>query len=109
MGHASWSSFLGTPAHPEYCSAHASLSSAAAEMMQALFGDIGSITDHTYDYLGFVPRTYSSFLAIEEEASISRLYAGIHYRPSINAGIRQGKAVTENILAYISKANSGSK
>jgi hypothetical protein len=98
MGDTSWNSFITTPAHPEYCSAHASLSFAAAEMMQVLFGNINSFTDHSYDYLGFPPRTYSSFIAIGEEASISRLYAGIHYKASIKAGIEQGKAVVENIF-----------
>jgi hypothetical protein len=66
--------------------------------MQFLFGNIGSFTDHTYDYLGFAPRKYNSFMAIGEEAAQSRLYAGIHYQPSIEAGIMQGRKVAENIL-----------
>jgi len=98
MGHGSWNSFITTPAHPEYCSAHASLSAAAAESMQQIFGDVGSFTDHTYDYLGFAARTYPSFIAMGEEASISRLYAGIHYKPSIEAGLKQGKIVADNIF-----------
>lgn len=98
MGYSSWNSLLTTPAHPEYPSAHAVLSVAAAEVMQFLFGNIGSFTDHTYDYLGFVPRTYDSFKAIGEEAAQSRLYAGIHYQPSIDAGINQGEKVADNIL-----------
>lgn len=98
MGHATWNSFLGTPPHPEYSSAHAVLSSAAGEVFEALFGKVSSFTDHTYDYLGFTPRTYPSFLAIGQEAGHSRLYAGIHYRPSIEIGLQQGKKVAENIL-----------
>ena len=100
MGYTSWNSYLTTPAHPEYSSAHAVLSVGAAEIMQSVFGNIGSFTDHTYDYLGFTPRTYNSFLAIGKEAAQSRLYAGIHYQPSINAGILQGRKVSENILNY---------
>lgn len=98
MGFSSWTSYLGTPPHPECTSAHSVLSAAAGEMMENLF-DGGSFTDHTYDYLGFVPRTYSSFRDIGEEAGQSRLYAGIHYQPSIDAGLWQGKKVAENILA----------
>jgi hypothetical protein len=64
MGYDSWNSFLTTPAHPEYSSAHAVLSMAAAETMESVFGNIGSFTDHTYDYMGFAARTYSSFEAI---------------------------------------------
>ena len=98
MGHSAWNAYLGTPAHPEYTSAHAALSSAAAAVMEKLFGNIGSFTDHTYDYLGFAPRTYISFTAIGEEAGLSRLYAGIHYQQSIDAGLYQGRKIADNIL-----------
>lgn len=100
MGYTTWNSYLTTPAHPEYSSAHAVLSAAAAEVMQRIFGNIGSFTDHTYDYLGFAPRTYSSFIAIGEEAGQSRLYAGIHYQPSIDIGLLQGKKVAANIFDH---------
>jgi hypothetical protein len=101
MGYTTWNPFLGTPAHPEYSSAHSSLSMAAARIIEKLFGNIGSFTDHTYDYLGFAPRTYSSMTAIGVEAGRSRFYAGIHYNPSIDAGILQGNKVAENILNTI--------
>ena len=104
MGYSTWTSYLTTPGHPEYSSAHAVLSSAAADVMERMFGDIGLFTDHTYDYLGFASRTYSSFTAIGEEAGQSRLYAGIHYQPSIDAGILQGRKVAENILKHSSAA-----
>lgn len=97
-GNGDWNSFIGTPAHPEYPSAHSSLSAAAADVLTELFGQPGSFTDHTYNYLGLAPRTYSSYSAIAEEAGISRLYAGIHYLPSIQAGLVQGKKVTSNIF-----------
>ena len=98
MGHSTWNSYLGTPNHPEYSSAHSVLSAAAAAMMKDIFGNIGSFTDHTYDYLGFAPRTYSSITAIAEEAGKSRLYAGIHYQQSIDAGLAEGRKVAANIL-----------
>ena len=98
MGNTSWNAFLGTPPHPEYSSAHAVLSCAAAGIMEKLFRNIGQFTDHTYDYLGFAPRTYISFMAIGEEAGISRFYGGIHYQPSIDVGIVQGKKIASNIL-----------
>jgi hypothetical protein len=101
LGYTTWNSFLGTPAHPEYLSAHSSLSVAAARIMEKLFGDIGPFTDHTYDYLGFAPRSYSSLVAIGVEAGRSRFYAGIHFNPSIDAGILQGNKVAENILNTI--------
>lgn len=99
MGYSTWNSYLGTPPHPEYSSAHAALSCAAAGVLDKFFGNIGSFTDHTYDYLGYAPRTYSSLKAIGEEAGQSRLYAGIHYQLSIDAGIMQGKKVAANIVS----------
>ena len=101
MGHTTWNSFLGTPAHPEYSSAHSSLSIAAARVIDEIFGNVGSFTDHTYDYLGFTPRTYPSMIAIGVEAGRSRFYAGIHYNPGIDAGILQGNKVAENIFNTI--------
>ena len=98
MEYSTWNSLLGTPPHPEYSSAHTVLSTAAAAALEKLFGNIGSFTDHTYDYLGLAPRTYASFTAIGEEAGQSRLYAGIHYQPSIDAGKIQGRKVAANIF-----------
>jgi hypothetical protein len=98
MGHETWNAYLGTPAHPEYISAHSSLSAAAAAVLEKTIGNVNEFTDHTYDYMGFAPRTYTSFTAIANEAGLSRLYAGIHYTQSINAGLTQGKKVANNIF-----------
>ena len=97
LGHSTWASLLGTPAHPEYSSAHAVLSAATARVFSSLFGDHYSFTDHTYDYLGMAPRAFSSFRAFGEDAGNSRLYAGIHYQPSIDIGLKQGRKVAQNI------------
>lgn len=98
MGYTAWNSLLTTPAHPEYSSAHAVLSSATADAFTVLFGNIGSFTDHTYDYLNFAPRTFASFRDIGIDAGNSRLYAGIHYQPSIDTGFIQGRKVAANIF-----------
>jgi hypothetical protein len=104
MGEAAYNTAIGTPAHPEYPSAHSSLSGAVAKVLEKLFGNSGSFTDHTYDYLGFAPRTFNSYGAIAEEAGKSRLYAGIHYQFSIDKGLVQGNKVASNILDRCSKA-----
>ena len=107
MGHSAWNSYIGTPAHPEYSSAHSVLSAAAAAMLQELFGNSGTFTDHTYDYMGFAPRTYTSFTAIAEEAGKSRVYAGIHYQQSVDAGLTEGRKVAANILNKQYKDDEG--
>jgi len=109
MGYTTWASLLTTPAHPEYSSAHAVLSAAAAAAFTAIFGEGGGITDHTYDYLGFAPRTFSSYRAIAIDAGNSRLYAGIHYQPSIDTGLIQGRKVTANILKLLASHSNTEK
>ena len=99
LGQTTWNSFLTTPAHPEYSSAHSSLSAASAAVLQNLFGNVGSITDHTYDYLNYAPRTYASYFDIAAEAGLSRFYAGIHYKRSIQIGFLQGERVAVNIFS----------
>jgi hypothetical protein len=98
LGHITWNSLLGTPAHPEYSSAHAVLSAATADVFTNLFGDNYSFTDHTYDYLGMASRSFNSFEAFGVDAGNSRLYAGIHYQASIDIGLVQGRKVAQNII-----------
>lgn len=101
LGHTAWFPLFATPAHPEYTAAHAVLSAATAEALTTIFGDNYSFTDHTYDYLGMAPRYFSSFRAFGEDAGYSRLYGGIHYRPSIVAGLEQGRKVAQNIVSKL--------
>ncbi|MEJ0081357.1 MAG: hypothetical protein WDM78_10535 [Puia sp.] len=105
----SWTAVLSTPAHPEYSSAHAVLSSAAADAFSFIFGNsIGNFTDHTYDYLSFPARSFNSFQAIGEDAGYSRLYAGIHYLPTIKTGLWQGRKFHQ-ILFQSSAGDRGIK
>ncbi|MEO6000564.1 MAG: phosphatase PAP2 family protein, partial [Chitinophagaceae bacterium] len=101
LGHSTWSPLFATPGHPEYPAAHAVLSAAAADALSYVLGDNYSFTDHTYDYLGMQSRSYSSFRAFGEDAGHSRLYAGIHYKPSIIAGLGQGRKVASNIRSKL--------
>jgi hypothetical protein len=101
MGFSTWNSLLPTPPHPEYPSAHAAISASTAAVLYNLFGNIGSFTDHTYDYLGWAPRTFPSLKAIAIDAGNSRVYAGIHYQPSIDSGLKQGNKVAGNIIDQV--------
>jgi hypothetical protein len=103
IGDATWLSFLTTPAHPEYPSAHSVVSAAASEALTAVYGNIGPFTDHTWDYLGFPARTFNTFEAIGEDAGNSRFYAGIHYQPSIDAGLKQGNTIGKNIVKILTQ------
>jgi hypothetical protein len=93
-----WLPTIGTPPHPEYPAAHATLSSAAAYALTNALGGNISFTDHSYDDLGMTPRSYPTFEAAGAEAGLSRLYGGIHYQPSIDAGATVGKQVAKNMI-----------
>lgn len=87
-----------TPPFPEYTSGHSVQSGATATILTSLFGDHLALTDHTQDHRGFLPRSYASFWDLAQEAAISRLYGGIHYRASIEVGLEQGRCIGEKIL-----------
>lgn len=101
MGYSAWTPLITTPPHPEYLAAHATLSSSAAVALESVFGNDHAFADHTYESLGMGVRTYSSIEAAGTEAGLSRLYGGIHYRPSIEAGKQTGIKVGENVKAII--------
>jgi hypothetical protein len=89
---------LTTPAFPEYTSGHSSQSAAAAAVLAQTFGD-GPFTDRTYTDRGRPPRTYDSFAAAAQEAAISRLYGGIHFRSAIERGLEQGERIGAEVTA----------
>ena len=91
MNDSNWNSFIVTPPHPEYPAAHATVSGAAATILTQLIGSNTGFVDHSYDYKGYKPRTYGSYMEASREAGMSRLYGGIHYLPSIEAGFSSGR------------------
>lgn len=94
-----WLPLLVTPPFPEYPSGHSVQSGAAAEVLAALFGEDYTFTDHTHDSRGLPARTFTSFSALADEAAISRLYGGIHFRAAIERGLEQGRCIGEQVNA----------
>jgi hypothetical protein len=88
-----WESPVTTPPFPEYTSGHSVQAGAAAAVLTVLFGDDLAFTDHTHDSLGYAPRSFGSFSEMAQEAAMSRLYGGIHYRSAIEVGLEQGACI----------------
>jgi hypothetical protein len=84
---------LITPPFPEYPSGHSTQSAAAAEVMTQFFGDNYAFEDASHIRDGLPPRKFASFRAAADEAGISRLYGGIHFRTAIERGLAQGRCV----------------
>ncbi len=96
-----WVPLLQTPPFPEYTSGHSVISSASAVTLTKLFGDNFAFTDSTEVEFGLTARSFPSFIKASEEAAISRLYGGIHYRPAIENGITEGRALANYILQKV--------
>jgi hypothetical protein len=93
-----------TPPFPEYPSGHSVQSGASAQVLTDLFGDGYAFTDHTHEARGLAPRSFESFYAFADEAAISRLYGGIHYRAAIELGVENGKCIGAQVSALDFKA-----
>ena len=92
-------SLMHTPPFPEYPSGHSVQSSAAAAVLAQTFGADTAFTDNTHNDRGWGPRTFKSFKAAADEAALSRLYAGIHYRFGVTGGQVQGACIAQKVLA----------
>jgi hypothetical protein len=74
---------IGLPNFPSYISGHSTFSAAAADVLSYIF-----------------PSAAATFDALKEEAAISRLYGGIHYRSDIEVGKVVGKRVGDYTLRF---------
>ncbi|HEX8040622.1 MAG TPA: vanadium-dependent haloperoxidase, partial [Chryseosolibacter sp.] len=88
-----WLPVLQTPPFPEYTSGHSVVSSACAVTLIRLLGDNFAFLDSTEVEFGLTARSFKSFNEAAQEAAISRLYGGIHYRPAIEDGFKEGSAI----------------
>ncbi|MDQ3277839.1 MAG: vanadium-dependent haloperoxidase [Bacteroidota bacterium] len=96
-----WRPLLQTPPFPEYTSGHSVISTAAALVLTHFFGENFSFDDNTETPYGLPVRTFPSFKSAAEEAAVSRLYGGIHYKAAIENGQVQGRKVGEKVLRKI--------
>jgi PAP2 superfamily protein len=97
---ANWKPLINTPPFPEYPSGHSAASGAAATVLTDLFGEV-AFSDNTHLTRMLPQRSFTSFQQAAEEAAMSRLYGGIHYRVSIENGLAQGRCVGQNTMDRI--------
>jgi hypothetical protein len=96
-----WHPYIQTPPFPSYTSGHATNSAAAAEVMTHWFGNNLSFTDTSLLEFGIKNREIKSFRAAAQEAAMSRLYGGIHYRFDNDNGTIAGKKLGEFIVSRL--------
>lgn len=99
-----WQPLLQTPPFPEYTSGHSVISSAVAEVLSYLIGPDFGFTDNTETIFDLPERSFTSFRQAAQEASISRLYGGIHYRDAIENGQAQGRSIGAFVVGKLKQA-----
>ncbi len=85
-----WRSVLPTPTFPSYVSGHSGYSAAAAAVLSYFF-----------------PRDAATFDAKAQEAAVSRLYGGIHYRVDNDEGAAVGKKVGDLMVSRLKQDGAG--
>jgi hypothetical protein len=97
----SWQPYLQTPPFPSYVSGHSVISAASAEVMTRYFGDNFAYTDSSEREFGIRDRSFKSFREAAQEASLSRLYGGIHFRCDLDRGNEVGRRIGEYIIGKL--------
>jgi hypothetical protein len=85
-----------TAPDPSYPGAHSAISKAGATVLDFYFGNQFTF-DVTSESLAGVTRRFTSFSAAAEEAGLSRIYAGQHFRTDHIAGKSLGRQVAQSI------------
>ena len=93
-----WRPLLQTPPFPEYSSGHSVVSSSVSVVLTHLLGDDFRFTDSSEVYFGLPERTFNSFYEAANEAAISRLYGGIHFRDACEEGVAQGRRIGQHVI-----------
>jgi VCPO second helical-bundle domain len=96
-----WTPLLSpTPNHPEYPSAHATITSAVGEVIARFMGtdsiNIDLVGNSTFNAV----RHYATVQDLRTEVSNARIWAGLHYRFSTVAGTKLGKEVADYDLDH---------
>jgi hypothetical protein len=91
-----WLPLAPTPPHPEFPAAHGCATGAIAKTLENFFGtpnvkfSVNSAATHT-------THTYKNVGQLEAEAYWARIYAGFHYRHSLDEGFKLGHRVAKQL------------
>jgi PAP2 superfamily len=95
-----WMSFIATPPFPDYTSGHSTFSAAAATVLPLFFGTEDLPFTTGSDFLPGVFRSFSTCQDAAEEAALSRIYGGIHFRSASEDGLQAGSSIGEWTAAH---------
>jgi hypothetical protein len=87
-----------TAPDPSYPGAHAVVSAAAAGVLRSFFGKEHATFSVTSEVLPGVERSFRTFADAAREATLSRIFAGQHFRFDLTAGQRLGGEVAAFVV-----------
>jgi len=101
VGDPNWLPEVGnTPPDPSYPGAHAVISAAALNVLVATLRRDRFSLDVTSEVLPGVTRSFHSLSDAAEEATLSRIFAGVHFRFDETAGRRLGEHVADFVTDH---------
>lgn len=93
-----WIGLAITPAHPEYPAAHGGWTGSVARMLE-LFNGANIINFAIDSAVTGTTRVFKNTSSLRNEIVNARVYGGMHYRFSVEAGANLGEKVAEHVAA----------
>jgi hypothetical protein len=87
-----------TTPDPAYPGAHAVISAAGATVLNSFFRGHRFDFNVTSEVLPGTERSFKNFSAAAEEATLSRIFAGVHFRSDLTSGQQLGREVAHFVL-----------
>jgi hypothetical protein len=98
---ANWLPQVGkTTPDPAYPGAHAVISASGAFVLKSFFGRDRFNFKVTSEVLPGVERSFTSFSAAERDATLSRIFAGVHFRSDLTTGSELGEDVADFVFDH---------
>jgi hypothetical protein len=91
-----WLPLAPTPPHPEFPAAHGCATGAIAETLENFFGT-PNVKFSVHSVVTQTTHTYYNVSQLETEAYWARIYAGFHYRHSLDEGFKLGHRVAKQL------------
>jgi hypothetical protein len=94
-----------TTPDPSYPGAHAVISASGALLLKSFFGRDRFRFKVTSEVMPGVERSFTSFSAAQREATLSRIFAGVHFRSDLTTGSELGEDVADFVFEHFLQAN----
>ncbi len=92
-----WTPLLLTPNHPEYPAAHGCITAAEGEVLAAVL-DTRHIGIDVTSPVTATTRHFDTVADLESEVVDARVWGGLHFRTSVEVGMRLGRDVAQDAL-----------